>query len=404
MAEKILARKHPDRDGDYQWLMLSPHNRACQAGSLQQLAEAARDSEVILLVPASEVLHLLIQLPLQSSRQIAKALPYAIEDLLAQEVETYHLAWHKLADGYIAVAAIDQLQLHQLQNDCQQMGIHLSGLYSEALFVPEDGDNIHVVIENKHASLRFKQWLGGHIELDLLPLLVEKLIDEQQLPPHLQLWKTDPSTELAWSDSLSIEEHTYESALLLFAGQLGKKPALNLLSADYRYQAASQRPWLAWLPTAALLLLAAGVQLGADLQHYWQSQNQLQALETANQAQFHDAFPNLKRIVNMKAQAQQQLAELRQHAGQSHADGYLFLLYKAGEALNASTPEQALQIQSIDFTNNILNLGVSGSDVAQLEAFKQTLEQTPEIKADIRAAETGNKGLQAHIDISRPAS
>ncbi len=402
MAENILARQHPAHDGMYQWLRLDGEQQDIEQGDLAQLADSASNNPVILLIPAGQVLHLTISLPVTASRQIKKALPYAIEDQLAEEVENYHLAWCKLGDGLIAVAAIALASLHHHQDACQAAGIRLAGIYSELLLIPSTSDCAGVVVEQNVASLRFKSYQGGAIALPALPLVLDKLITEQQLPPRLHVWQADAAqAAINWPDSLPTEVHPLPSALALFASQMPKKLELNLLSAHYQLKhGGGQNGWLPWLPTAALLLLAAGLQWGYTLHHYWQSETLLSNLDTNNQAAFRQTFPDLKRIVNIKAQAQQELLALRKTAGQGQDQGFLFLLYQTGATLSALPTTEAPQLQGMEFANNTLSLSLKAKDIAQLDTLKQTLQQGG-LKADIHSTEAIENSVLAHLDISK---
>jgi general secretion pathway protein L len=133
---------------------------------------------------------------------------------------------------------------------------------------------------------------------------------------------------------------------------------------------------------------------------YRHSQSQLAELEAANQALFQQTFPNIKRIVNIKAQAEQELLALQKQGG-GNSSLYLRLLYQSGENL---AKDQALQVQALEFTNGILSLHLTGSSIAQIETFKQSMEKTPGIRVNIQSAETGDQGLSAHLDISEQSS
>ncbi|MGZ8225975.1 MAG: hypothetical protein ACXWT3_04960, partial [Methylococcaceae bacterium] len=74
MAEKLLAKAVSDRTDYYEWSVIGANPMDIQQGALQELAEAAKDALVILLLPATEILHLTISLPVKSGSQLKKAL------------------------------------------------------------------------------------------------------------------------------------------------------------------------------------------------------------------------------------------------------------------------------------------------------------------------------------------
>ncbi|MGZ8153021.1 MAG: type II secretion system protein GspL [Methylovulum sp.] len=404
MAEKLLARAVSDRTDYYEWSVIGANPTGIQQGALQELAEAAKDAPVILLLPATEILHLTISLPVKSSSQLKKALPYAVEDLLANEVENYHLAWRKQPGDKVAVAAIELEKLHHYQQLCQDAAINLAGIYSEMLFVPCQPESCSIVIEQNRAIVRFGQWQGGGIDRDYLPLLVEQTLTESRLPAPIQIWSTQPCNDLLWPDTFQIDCQPIASALLFFCANMPKKLELNLLSDSYRSNSHGKSRWQTWLPSAALVLMAVMAQYGQALNSSWQSKAQLTKLETANQQLFKQTFPQLKRIVNIKTQAEQELITLRKTAGNMSHNGFLHLLYKAGEALrsqqNDGDPNQLLQLQAINFTNGVLDLRLTATDMNQIDTLKQMLERDGALKANIQSAETSGNAIHAHIAIS----
>ena len=75
MAEPIIVRLINHQDLIVQWLPVKPTGVSeIQQGNLQALAKSIANRSVILLLPASEVLLLAIDLPVKSNNQIKKAL------------------------------------------------------------------------------------------------------------------------------------------------------------------------------------------------------------------------------------------------------------------------------------------------------------------------------------------
>lgn len=82
---------------DAQWLACDAAGAVVAQGqadadALAALAEEHWASEVVLLVPVEHVTWLTIAVPGRSAAQIRRALPFAAEEFLAQDIETMHLA------------------------------------------------------------------------------------------------------------------------------------------------------------------------------------------------------------------------------------------------------------------------------------------------------------------------
>lgn len=397
MAEPILARAFDRLDDVYKWSELS-ENAAIQQGGLQQLAQAASHTAVILLLPATEVLLVELNLPITSNRQLKQALPYALEDYLANDVDAYHWVWSKQPGDKVAVAAIAHETMACWLQRFNEAGIELQSVYAETLFVPVREHTVSILLDRNRAVVRFAQWQGGGIDRDFLPFLVAQALENTPSEyTQIQLWHTHPCADLRWPEKLAVNSIAIPSALSLLRAD--KKNALNLLSGSYSPNQPGNIRWKTWLPAATLMLVAVLMQYGSAINTYKHSQTQLAELESANRQLFKQTFPQIKRIVNIKAQAEQELLALRKQRG-NKGSVYLRLLYRSGQILSQ---DALLQLQALDFANDVLSLHLTGAGIAQIENFKQLMEKNPGIKVNIQSAETGNNGLSAHLDISEQA-
>ena len=129
MAEQIIARLLNQKESVLQWLMLdNAIAKEMQQGTLQDLAQSAGDNLVTLLYPASEILLLGIELPVKSNSQIKKALPFALEDLLADDVETYHSVWHRQPKDKVYVALVNHDKFKTCLESFQHAGIKIDSV------------------------------------------------------------------------------------------------------------------------------------------------------------------------------------------------------------------------------------------------------------------------------------
>jgi general secretion pathway protein L len=397
MADQILTRFINQENDAVEWL---PINDSIPSepvqGTLKDLAIFAKNKQVILLLPASDVLFLGVNLPIKSASQINKALPFALEDLLADEIETYHLVWYRQPKDmlYVAVISHDKFQAYLL--GFQELGIELTGVYSETLCLPFDDQTCSILIDQQNAILRTGQWLGGGIDVEVLSVWIDKLIAENPELQSLQIWQTSKTKPLLNELTINKTHHEIDSPLLLFqmaAAKLGE--GFNLLSGSYGRKTTTDLQWKKWLPALVIFGLAAFIQTGIMLKSYWSQKTELAALETQTLALFKQSFPDVKRIVNIKVQAEQQLADLKKQQP-GNGSRFIRLLYGTGQILSANS---AFQLQQLDFTNDILQLQLTAPEMTQLEQFKQQLENSNELSVKILSAESAQNALEAHLEI-----
>ena len=112
MSERLLIRLHAD--GQLSWLAQGAGGRllsGTNAGA-PPAATLARSQRIVVLVPSEHVV--LLEADAVSTRraQLAKAVPFALEDQLASPVEELHFALpDTIAGGRIAVAIVARATL-----------------------------------------------------------------------------------------------------------------------------------------------------------------------------------------------------------------------------------------------------------------------------------------------------
>ena len=399
MTDQILTRfiNQENENEALEWL---PINDSIPSepvqGTLKDLADFAKNKQVILLLPASDVLFLGVDLPIKSARQINKALPFALEDLLADEIEAYHLVWYRQPKDKLYVAVINHDKFQTTLFGFQELGIELTGVYSETLCLPYDDQTCSILIDQKNVTLRTGQWLGGGIDVDILPVWVDKLITENPQLQSLQIWRTRQTEQLQYEPPINKTQHEIDSPLLLLqmgAAKLGE--GFNLLSGPYNRKTTTDFQWKKCLPALVIFALAAFIQTGVMLKSSWSQKTELATLETQTLALFKQSFPDVKRIVNIKVQAEQQLADLKKQQP-GNGSRFMRLLYETGRILSANS---AFQLQQLDFANDILKLQLTAPEMTQLEQFKQQLENSNELSVKILSAESTQNALEAHLEI-----
>lgn len=397
MAELIIARLIDRQDACVQWLLVGDAGPSDpQQGSLQDLAHAAENSKLALLLPAAEVLLLAVDLPVKTDSQIKKALPFALEDLLADDVDSYHLVWHRLPKDKVYVAAISHEKLQACLLPFQDAGIELDSVYPETLCLPYQEQSCSLLIDQQNAVLRSGPWLGGGIDVEVLPFFIDKLLAENPQLQSLQVWNT--GAPMRWLDELPVNkvEQALDSPLpLLQAGAAKLAGELNLLSGRYSKTSRVDWQWQKWLPALGIVLLAGLIQTGMFLNAYWQQKAELAALESKTLALFKQTFPDVKRVVNIKVQADQQLTELTKQ-GAGAGSPFMRLLYQSGEILGANP---GFSLRQLDFVNDVLQVQLSAPDISQVEQFKQQLEGSAAVSVKVQSAEAGQNAVEAHLEI-----
>jgi general secretion pathway protein L len=410
VAEQVLVRFALERPDYFEWLITDKKGNPTGAvgrGVADQLADACRKRSAILLLPAVDVLLTRVRLPARNAAAIAKALPYALEEQLADDVEELHFVrGPQDAQGNMPVAVIQQQRLERYLEILDRVQVRPMRIYPEALMLPWQDECWSVLIEDDQVLLRTGLFQGMGLEADNLLPVLNRLLEEQEGRPQLQLWASGESEvglqqlEEAGFDTSQVAET--RAPLELLASGFSGAGQLDLLQGlgDRRDVAlGAARTW--WV-AAAMLVLALGVQMGGMGYGHWLLQQQEQELDKQVETLFRDTFPEVKRLVNARAQADQKLAELRGLYG-GGGDAFLGMLYVSGEELSR---DASLKLTGMNFKGGVLQLMLTGKDLSQFEELKQRLEQRKDRRLEVKilSALSREEGVDARLQIKEQAS
>jgi general secretion pathway protein L len=315
-----------------------------------------------LVLPMAVVSACAVKLPTVKARWLRQALPFAVEELLADDVEHLHLGLGEcMVDGRHLLLAVRRSLLQGWLAQMAAQGLQVAAIYVDADLLPRDGTQ--VLLHGEHGLL------GGAGELRLA------------------------FTRAAWpSLAASVEEpfELHEQACpwpLLAAGQA---QAINLAQGEFAVQQGSGQ-WRVWRSVAALAGLWLVLQLGFDLSQSWYLQRQGDHYAAASQALYKELFPADTRIVNLKAQFAEHLA-----ADAVSGQGAFFGLLN--HAVTALGDAPNMTVQQLDFSQERgdLALQLQAVDFASLEQLRQRLQQAG-LQVQLGSASREAQGVSARM-------
>ena len=355
-----------------------------QRGPLTDLAHQTIGASLILIAPGEAVTLHRATLPSPKRSTWARAIPYALEDQVAEDIETLHFAFSALPDGaYLPVAVVAHDALRGWLDRCNQAGLTPTAVIPEPLLLPWREGEWSVLLEPQRAVVRTGRWEGFAAERDLLELLLNQALAEagDAKPQRLRVWGGSLPTLATTNVELLREDGPPEPLQwLASAGQPAQ--AINLLQGPYSRQAhwgRWLRPWKAAAALAAVWLLIQGI---AQLYEYRSLQQEQVSLRTEIELVFKDAVPGATRIVNPRVQLETRLRELRPASASS--SGFLELLARGGQPL---TQFSAVTLRSFSYRDGQLDLDLQGGDPAVLDQLRQQFNQQTGVQAEVRTTQ-----------------
>jgi general secretion pathway protein L len=367
------------------------------------LTDAAGESagqRVVVLVSGADALLTRVSIPGSSSRQkLLRAVPYALEEQVSEDVEDLHFAVGvAMEEGAWPVAVISRHVIQDLTEDALEAGLDIQQVIPEVLALPYRGNETSVLVENDVALVRTDQSAGFAVDSDNLGmLLAARMTDEEDSLPPLHLFVPEDSLQPDTGEYVGetrVEPFAGDPLYVFAQGLDGR--AINLLQGDFSRSndwVALLRPWRA---TAALLvagIILSNVVMGID---YFRLKSESEQLRTQIEQTFKTAMPETRRIVNPRIQMQQQLDKLQHKSGT--AGGFLSLLSQSGEVLKGM---QGVQVDGASFRAGRLDVDLKVSNLQLLDQLKQELMKSGRLTVEIQSATTGaDQRVQSRLRIA----
>ncbi|MDH4259012.1 MAG: type II secretion system protein GspL [Gammaproteobacteria bacterium] len=374
-------------------------------GGLADAAPIAAERRLVVIAPGASVTFAQPELPVKGGARIAQVVPYAMEELLAGEVEQFHFAVGRTdAGGRTLVAAVRRDELRGWMAALKAAGLDPEALIPEPLCVPDNPGKMVAVIDSGQLLVRAPGMLP--VALDAEPLTEAfTLAGLEGEDRHVQLYVSQQD----WQHSREMIEALREvtgsldlqllpdGALPLLASGSVRGDALSLLQGDFARRSGWGAEWQRWRIAAFLALAALGLHIGVNGFDLLRLRADEKRLDAAIEQAVHIAMPDVERIVDARAQIEQRLAG----GGTADPAGLLARLAAVGGAMSGAGGPT---LESLGWRNGSLQLQMVAADTDALARFAQALVARG-LTADVESTTPGEKGVSAQISVTTgPAS
>ena len=421
MAENLFLRLGRVNGEDHlEWLLLDEASgiiRLRGEGNRQAFAQISTSVEISgethVMLRGEDILLTAAKVPSKQPRQILQAVPFIVEESLAQDVEDCHFAiGDRNSAGDVNVAIIDRELLQQRLNLLKELLIQPSTITCDVLQLnalqkntgqAEQENSCQVLLEADRALIRYSQNLGVAVPAHSLAMALTLVPQEKK--SQLYIGMSDPDDEAfaltlaqinaelpAPAQITALDYHPFEQLCRHF-----DTAAINLLQGQFRVEIKrASRPgsWRSVGILAAcvfavhvLLMLGQGLYFGGKADR----------LEAEALALYTDVFPNDRNVRDLKRR-------WRAHLGESNtASGAVFLDLFAGAA--KLLPAGSVTLNNVNYNESrgdlVLQLETARSD--GLIAYSQTLDKAG-YDAVIGTINQGDESVKGSVKIKAVGS
>jgi general secretion pathway protein L len=361
---------------------------------LERVLAMAAGRRLVVLVPSADVRLCSVAVPAKQIAKVQQAVPFALEDQLADDVETLHFAvGTRDANGNWSVAVVSRERIEQWLALFAAHGVRPDAMLPDVLALPIPGDDqFCMLVDGDSIAVRTGPASGFVCGREDLELCLDIADPERkcQLRTLIARNQTFDPTRLSWSvDPL----HGFADPFEALLQNLDPSAGIELLQGEYSAKQDWLRLWQPWRAVAALLLSVLLLTAMTNGVQAWRLGTELAALNERNQTRYREVFPDETRIVDLEAQLNQQLARLEGGATSAELLGLMNLMAESVGAV------PGLRLQAVQYRDASLYASLSAEGLQALEQLKGWFEQPRSARLEVQSANSGNEGVQIRIKL-----
>jgi general secretion pathway protein L len=351
------------------------------------------------LVPAESVLLACVDVPARTREQLQRALPFAVEDQLAEPVEQLHIAATRHADGRQWVAAVAQATLRAWMSDLRARGIEADALIAESAALPREAQRLALLIDGARTVGLLPDGRAFACATDALPEWLTQIDAPRDADGRIPVTLYGDGDESNFVGLGVSTQHGVgdEAPLRVFARGLRTQATPSLLSGAFAAQHRGAPARKLWRIAAMLAAAALVLSFARHAYAHWQLTRQLADLDARIQAVYREVYPEGRVVPNP---AERMRADLGGGAVGADGTDALSLIGKVAPMLSASTQ---YSLTSLTYRNRVLELGLVGAGLAALDGLRETLANTPGLHAELASATSNEIGSEGRIRVQERA-
>ena len=418
MPQSLLLRLPPPGQEETEWLILDEAGAPTatrQRGSLSLAAAVWRTGRVVALAPAAQILLAEPELPPGGGAKLARAVPFALEEQLTEDVDQLSFAiGHRRSTGGTPVAVVSRAVLQGWIADLSAAGFDPQAIYPDISLMPENPGQTVLWLEHERLAVRRPGAIPFAVELSpvkealvVAGVIADPLAPREEPKPKesavLYLTRDDWARVQGEFEEL-LEEFASLKVQLLADGPLpwlargmSALETVNLLQGEFSRSTDYNERWRQWRVAALLAAALLGVHVGAQALQIRHAKHESAALDGEISQVFSFAMPG-DTLSDPRRQMQTRLDRIRK----SGAGPQFFLrtLQTLSGAL-AATPKTA--ISALSYREDALDMTVTAPS---LEAISQLTQYAGKqgVTAEIQSSNPVAAGVETHLHLRTQAS
>jgi general secretion pathway protein L len=413
MPLTLLLRLPAPGQTDTEWLTVDETGAPAgprQAGPLNLAAAVGASARIVALAPATQVLLAEPDLPPGSGAKLARAVPFALEEQLTEDIDQLYFAIGRRGPaGKTPVAVVSRTIMESWLASLNAAGLAPVAIYPEISLMPENPGQTVLWLERERLAVRRPGGLPFAVELTPVTeaLVVAGMIpdpSDDAAPPKV---RESAILYLSREDWLRVQDEfegligQFESlkiqllpdgALPWLARGLEDGRAINLLQGEFATETDYGAHWRQWRVAAGLAVALLVVHLGAQAVQLQRAKRDSAQLDTQIAQVFSMAMPTEKPL-----EPRRQM-EARLNLVRKSAVGPQYFLH-AMQALSAGLSQvPKTSIDALSYREQTVDMKLTAPSVEALSQLSQVIGSKG-LVAEIQSSTPVSGGVEAHMQI-----
>jgi general secretion pathway protein L len=413
MPQSLLLRLPAAGQEETEWLTLDDAGAPTptrQRGSLSLAAAVWRSGRLVVLAPATQILLAEPELPPGSGVKLARAVPFALEEQLTEDVDLLSFAiGRRRGNGGTPVAVVSRSVLQGWIAGLTAAGLEPQAIYPDISLMPENPGQTVLWLEQERLAVRRPGALPFAVELSpvrdalvVAGVIADPLESSAEPKPKesaiLYVTREDwvrvqGDFEDLLEDFASLKVQLLaDGPLPWLARGLGNPDAVNLLQGEFSRTTDYGARWRQWRIAAALAASLLVIHVAAQALQIRSAKHESAALDGEISQIFSSAMPG-DAPTDPCRQMQSKLEKIRKSgAGPQY---FLRTLQTLSGAL-AVTPKTT--ISALSYRDDSLDMTVSAPSLAALSQLTQFVGKEG-LAAEIQSSNPVAAGVEAHLHV-----
>jgi general secretion pathway protein L len=332
-----------------------------------------KPDNTIVLIPSQMVLMVTCEVPGRSAAQIRRALPFAVEEYVATDIESMHIAPAAIKPGSpIVCSIVERAALTNWVGCFRSLGIEPGYFVADAQLLATEGGTASVLFDGDGALVTTADQAAmvdrGTLVFALNAVAPDNVIAVNGELTDLEIGQLDNAPDI---ESVTLNEYGVMDYL---ASRFQPNACINLLQGEFKPQQPTNPNATKWMSVAALAALWVVVAFFAMVVEGWWSSSEADRLEADSLALYRQFAPRESQPTGVDVLRRRVASKLGERVvgGGTSTGGFVRLTAEFANALDPGSEVTSLRYQS---RNDEVTVEVMLPNYEELEVIQQKLAQ-----------------------------